>query len=309
MWQAGGERSRQLRVCSTRVQEEYAVADNTPAPKGSPRKVFGEALRFYRERSALSREELGAAPQVRLSAHTIRAFEDGRRVPKRETIEAIEEFEAIRADGALLMLWDQFEEGMSYQVFPDWLQDWAETVEPYAATLRWYETVFVPALLQTKDYMRAVFSTRFGITSEELEERVLSRLKRQQPLQREDPPALWVIMDHAALTRPVGGRHVMAEQINRLIEAAKQPSIRIEIIPAETGAHEGLAGAFGIADFPDDKPTVGYQEGAVRGLPLKDRNDVAALDLTWTTLRSETLPRGASLALLEEMAKTWTSPM
>lgn len=283
------------------------MADNTPAPKGSPRQVFGEALRFYRKRAGLNLEDL--APLVHLSVSTIRAYEDGRRVPQRHTIADIEALPTMNADGALLMLWDQFEAGMSYQVFPDWVQDWIEAIEPGATTLRWYETVYIPALLQTEGYMRAVFATRFGRSADEIEDKVQARLARQQRLlEREEPPALWFILDYAVLMRPVGGRQVMAEQIGRLIEAAQQPNIHIEIIPQEAGTHEGLAGAFVIADF-DDKPSIGFQEGAVRGLPLRERKDVAWLELTWTTLRSETLPRGTSLAQLEETAKKWTSPM
>jgi hypothetical protein len=101
-------------------------------------------------------------------------------------------------------------------------------------------------------------------------------------------------------------RHVMSEQVNRLAEAAKQPHIVIEVIPANTGAHEGVAGAFAIADF-EDAPSVGYQEGALRGQPIEERADVASPDLTWATLRGDAMPRAASLALLEEAAKSWTS--
>ena len=104
----------------------------------------------------------------------------------------------------------------------------------------------------------------------------------------------------------VGGRHVMLEQVSRLIDAARQPHVVIEIIPASVGAHEGVTGAFAIADF-DDAPSVGYQEGAVRGQPVEEHKDVASLDLTWDILRGEALPRAASLALLEEAAKSWTS--
>jgi hypothetical protein len=126
-------------------------------------------------------------------------------------------------------------------------------------------------------------------------------MKRQEILGRENPPGLWVILDEAVLRRPVGGRHVMLEQVNRLAEAARQPHIVMEVIPASVGAHEGLAGAFAIADF-DDAPSVGYQEGSPGGHPVEEPAAVAALDLTW-----DTLPRAASLALLEEAAKSWTS--
>jgi hypothetical protein len=98
----------------------------------------------------------------------------------------------------------------------------------------------------------------------------------------------------------------MLEQVNRLAEVARQPHIVIEVIPARTGAHEGVAGAFAVADF-EDAASVGYQEGAVRGQPVEEPKDVASLNLTWDILRGDALPRAASLALLEEVAKSWTS--
>lgn len=117
---------------------------------------------------------------------------------------------------------------------------------------------------------------------------------------------LWVIIDEAVLRRPVGGRHVMCEQVGRMAEAARRPCVVVEVIPASVGAHVGLLGAFIIADF-DDGPSVGYQEMPVGGQPLEDSEQVASLDLIWNTLRTETLPRAASLALLEEAAKSWSS--
>src|SRR5262249_42592829 len=146
----------------------------------------------------------------------------------------------------------------------------------------------------------------FKVTSDEVEDRVAARLRRQEVLTRDDPVAFWVMMDEWALRRPVGGRLVMLEQVNRLVEAAGQPHVVIQVIPASVGAHEGVTGAFAIADF-ENAPSVGYQEGAVRGQPVEEPKDVTLLSLTWDTLRGDALPRAASLALLEEAAKSWTS--
>jgi hypothetical protein len=213
---------------------------------------------------------------------------------------------ALNTNGALSQLWEQFEDGMNYQAYPDWFQDWPEK-EATARRLRWYEPNLVPGLLQTEDYARAVFRTRFGITDEIVQERVAARLRRQEILARDNPPALWVIVDEWVLRRPVGGSHVMLEQVNRLIEAARQPNLVIEVIRATVGAHTGLnGGGFAIADF-EDAASVGYQEGPLRGQPVRERKDVESLDLTWDTLRNETEPRAASRALLEEAAKSWTS--
>jgi Domain of unknown function (DUF5753) len=123
--------------------------------------------------------------------------------------------------------------------------------------------------------------------------------------ERDQPPLLWVILDEAVLHRPVGGRHVMCEQVNRLAAEAKQPNIRIEIIPASVGAHEGAyAGGFAIADF-DGAPSVGYQEAAGGGQTVEDTARVALLGTIWDNLTGETLSGAASLALLEEAAKKW----
>lgn len=273
------------------------------APKGSPRRTFGKMLRFYREKAALSRETL--ADLAHISASTIISYETAWRVPTRPTVLDIDAVGEMRTEGALTELWDELEEGMKYQAFPAEVQDWADTVEPVATTLRWFESLVVPGLLQTEDYMRAIFSTRFGLSQEEIEQKVVERLRRQEVLAQNTPPALWVIIEEGVLHRPVGRRHVMLEQVNKLIEAARQPSIRIEVIPAGTGAHEGLNGTFIVADF-EDAPSVGSAQTAVGTRVLRGREDVATLNLTWNTLRGEALPRSASQALLEEAAKTWS---
>lgn len=270
-------------------------------PGRTPRQVFGAMLRYYRERAGLTRQEL--ARHISKSVSLIQAIELGQRAATADVTADLER--VLAADGALLRLRDEMGDGLSYQVFPAWFQDWA-LKEAEALTLRWFEPLVVPGLLQTEDYARAIFRTRFRITAGQIDEQVAARMKRQEILAREDPPALWVILDEWVLRRPVGGRHVMQEQVSRLIAAVQQPHIMIEVIPAETGAHEGVAGAFAIADFAD-VPSVGYQEGAVGGQPVEEREDVASLELTWAMLRAETLPRAASLALLEEAAKSWTS--
>lgn len=273
----------------------------TQEPGRTPRQVFGGMVRFYRERAGLSRSEL--ARRISKSVSLIQAIELGQRAATDLVTEDLER--ELATNGALTHLREEIGNGLSYQAVPAWFQDWAYR-EAEATTLRWFEPLIVPGLLQTEDYARAIFRTRFRITSDEIDEQVAARMRRQDILTRENPPAFWVILDEWVLRRPVGGRHVMLEQVNRLIDAARQPHIVIEIIPASVGAHEGLAGAFAIADF-ENVPSMGYQEGTPQGHPVEERKDVAALDLAWDTLRGDTLPRAASLAVLEEAAKSWTS--
>ncbi|HEV2375977.1 MAG TPA: helix-turn-helix transcriptional regulator [Streptosporangiaceae bacterium] len=280
------------------------MSSQEPTPAGTPRAVFGAMLRYYRLKAGLTQDQLGTLAHV--SGKTIAAYENGWRVPTRQTTADVDGVAELNTNGALSQLWEQFEDGMTYQAYPDWFQDWPEK-EARARRLRWYEPNLVPGLLQTEDYARAVFRTRFGITAEAVEERVAGRLRRQEVLARDSPPSLWVIVDEWALRRPVGGPPVMLDQVNQLIEAARQPTIVIEVISAAVGAHTGLnGGGFAIADF-EEEPSVGYQEGQLRGQPVRERKDVESLDLTWDTLRCEAESRAASLALLEEAAKSWTS--
>jgi len=267
----------------------------------NPRQVFGAMVRFYRERAGLSRAEL--ASQICKSLSLVQAIELGQRAATPIVTGDLET--ALQTGGALTQLREEIGDVLGYQAFPAWFQDWA-LKEAEATTLRFFEPLVVPGLLQTESYARAIIETRFRITIDEIEEQVTARLKRQEILTRADPPMLWVILDEWVLRRPVGGRPVMSEQVGRLIEAARQPNIAIEVIPADVGVHDGLAGAFTIADF-DDAPSVGYQEGAAGGQLIEERKDVTLLDLIWDTLRGDAIPRTASLGLLEETAKSWKS--
>lgn len=268
----------------------------------TPRQVFGAMLRYYRERAGLSRTEL--ARQISKSVSLIQAIELGQRAPTADVTEDLER--VLPADGALTQLREEIGDGLGYQAYPSWFQEWLVS-EREAKKLRWFEPLLVPGLLQTEAYARAVFSARFGITDEEIDEQVAARLKRQEILSRDQPPALWVILDESVLRRPVGGRYVMREQVGHLLEAARRPHVSVQVIASSVGAHRGLwAGAFIIADF-EDAPAVGYQETASQGQVVDRHEDVRTLVDCWDTLVREALPWAASQALLEEAAKSWTS--
>jgi hypothetical protein len=99
----------------------------------------------------------------------------------------------------------------------------------------------------------------------------------------------------------------MGEQLRHLAKAAQRPSIVLQVIPAAKGAHQGLnGGAFVIADFPeDDGPPAGYTDTAVAGQIVESADDIRSLVALWDTLKSEALPRSASLKLVEEVADLW----
>jgi transcriptional regulator with XRE-family HTH domain len=176
-------------------------------------------LRYHRERAGLSRPEL--ARQVNKSVSLIQAIELGQRVATPDVTTDLEQ--ALATEGALSRLRDEIGDGLGYQPYPAWFQDWLIS-EREAKKLRWFEPMLVPGLLQTEAYARAIFLARFGMTADEVDENVAARLKRHEILARDQPTTLWVIVDEAVLRRPVGGPKVMREQVNHLIDVAQRPT-------------------------------------------------------------------------------------
>jgi len=160
-------------------------------------------------------------------------------------------------------------------VLPSWFQSYLG-LEAAAVLIRNYEVQFVPGLLQTEEYARAVVMLGHGHTStHEVDRRVHLRLERQRLLTRARPPQVWAVIDEAVLRRPIGGAKVMRAQIEALIEATELPNVRLQVIGFHVGGHAAAGGAFSILRFPDqDLPDVVYVEQLTSALYLDKREDV-----------------------------------
>jgi hypothetical protein len=124
--------------------------------------------------------------------------------------------------------------------------------EAAASISRNFQPLVVPGLLQTEEYARALFQQFPGdIPDKRVDAQVEVRMRRQELLDRDDPPLLFFILDEAATRRLVGGRDVMRRQLRRMTEMAARPHVTIEVVPFSVGVHPGLQGAFVIEEFPD----------------------------------------------------------
>ncbi|WP_168200584.1 helix-turn-helix transcriptional regulator [Allokutzneria sp. NRRL B-24872] len=159
----------------------------------------------------------------------------------------------------------------------------------------------IPGQLQTADYARAVIrGFRPKIEEQELERRVASRLKRRLPLDEHPPQELVVILDEAALRRPIGGSATMQEQVRHLIEMAERPNITIQVVPESVGAYPGLGGWFCILTFPDDDvPDMAYTDGIGGSVYLQAENDVETCNLTFNELNDFALSVPESIKLMQ----------
>ncbi|MEO3806539.1 helix-turn-helix transcriptional regulator [Nonomuraea sp. B1E8] len=242
--------------------------------------LLGSQLRKLREAKNVTREEAGHL--IRGSESKISRMELGRvGFKERDVADLLTLYGVVdtQARAAVLDLvatanepgwWHRFND-----VLPTWFQAYVG-LEEAAARIRTYEVQFVPGLLQTKEYTRAVVTAgAAGIGAEEIARRVDLRLERQRILDKPDGPIFWAVIDEAALRRPIGGAEVMRAQIEHLIELMRQQSITIQIMPFSFGGHSAEGGAFSILRFPDnDLPDVVYVEQLASALYLDKREDV-----------------------------------
>lgn len=237
-----------------------------------------------------------------MSGSQIRKIEAGDRTPDRTLVEAIEDVSELACGGAVVQLFDIVADRLSKNgAYPGWFADWLAK-ESQAAKLRWFEPLVVPGLLQTEAYARALLGDRTGFNGD-VDEAVSARLDRQAILERDDPVELFAVIDEAVLHRQVGGPQVMAAQLKHLTDPPGRTILRV--IPASTGVHDGLQGAFILADFADGTAAA-YLETGLRGLTVEGTEDVAALAGTWERLTAEALPRQASIQLIQEVQETWS---
>lgn len=178
-------------------------------------------------------------------------------------------------------------------------------LEAAARSIRAYEQQVVPGLLQIEEYARAmIWSARPDFTAEEVDSRVRIRLARQSLLRMEDPIEMWVVLDEAVLSRPVGGDEVMRLQLQRLVEVAKLPNVTLQVLPFMVGAHPGMDGTFTILEFPEaSDPGAAYAENATGGLFLEKEDELRKYTFIFDYLRAAALRPEESVALIADLAK------
>jgi transcriptional regulator with XRE-family HTH domain len=161
--------------------------------------------------------------------------------------------------------------------------------EAAATSVHIYEAMVVPGLLQTVGYAQAVIrAVRPGLRPEEIERRVEVRTARQRDLTEADPPTLWVIIDEAALRRPVGGPAVMRE---------------LQVLPLDAAEHAGMDGSFTIYEFSEpDGPAVVYLENATSDLYLETAEELRRYTLLFDHLRAAAMEPKDSSEFLSDLA-------
>jgi transcriptional regulator with XRE-family HTH domain len=230
------------------------------------RRLVGAQLRRLREAAGITREDAGFA--IRSSDSKISRLELGRtRFKSRDLADLLTLYgltENAERQVVLAMAAKANASGW-WQSYGDVVPGWFEYflgLEQAASVIRSYEVQFIPGLLQTADYAAAVIRLSHQDDSQDrLEQRVGLRMRRQQHLTRPDPPKLWVVIDEAALRRPIASKAMMRAQLAHLAEMAELPHVTIQVLPFSAGGHPAAGGSVSFLRFPEGElPDVVYLE-------------------------------------------------
>lgn len=171
-------------------------------------------------------------------------------------------------------------------------------LEAVAKQISTYQTMLVPGLLQTPEYMTTVIRTAWPDAPDtEIVKRVRLRVERQALLDAPGAPRLWVVLDEAVLCRPIGGTKVFKEQLRHLVDATVRPHVTVQVLPFERGAHPALGGSLTLLNFPED-PETAYTEQLGSSLYMVNPETVRHYRSTLDHLRAQALPPDDSVQMI-----------
>ncbi|EHR63785.1 helix-turn-helix domain-containing protein [Saccharomonospora cyanea] len=243
------------------------------------RMIVGAQLRRLRELAGITRGDAGY--HIRASESKISRIELGRVGFKERDVADLLTLYGVTDPGERDVLLDMAREANQpgwWQKFNDYTPKWFEPflgLEEAASRIQTYELQFVPGLLQTEDYARAVIT--HGVpdaAGEEAESRVAVRMRRQRLLVRPDAPRLWVVLDESVLRRPLGGRKVHRAQLERLLAVTTLPNVTVQVVPYDRSGY-AADGPFTLLRFAQPElPNIGYVDHIAGGVYLERADEI-----------------------------------
>lgn len=263
-------------------------------------------LEQLRENSNLKREQ--AAARLGISLSTIQRIERGATLPKATVLNSMLDLyttdTAIRS--TLTDLWQQARRRGWWIGYGDILDGTYVGLEDEAATIRSWQALAVPGLLQTEEYARETLEA-FRPGDPENQRRVEARMLRRIRFNRLDhPPHLHAILDEAVLRRTVGGVEIIRDQVAHLKAATRRSNITIQVVPFAAGAHPGMAGSFVLLGFdnPED-PEVAYVESRAGDLYPEDEPTLARFNIDFSRIADAALSPQESEEFLAELTDSY----
>ncbi|MEU3038368.1 helix-turn-helix domain-containing protein [Streptomyces griseoaurantiacus] len=261
-------------------------------------RAVGRQVKLLRERAGLTQKELG--DRLGYGEDLVSSLERGRRTPQPEFLDAADDL--LGAQGLLKATKDDVARAKARARVrhPAWFRDYAR-LEGEAVEVNDYSNHDIPGLFQTERRARALYGMRTPLLDEEtIEQRVTSRLARQDILTKWPPPMVTAVIEESVLRRPIGGTEVHKEQLAHLLSLGRLRSVELQVMPMGRDEHAGMGGPF-ILLTPKGRPRVGYVEVQHIARLATDAEEVRILAARYGTIRAQALTPRESLALIERM--------
>ncbi|MFF7166318.1 helix-turn-helix domain-containing protein [Streptomyces sp. NPDC008086] len=276
--------------------------------------LVGVQLAGIREDAGFSQDQ--AARAVGFSPAKLSRIEagKGRRPPTEADIRALlERYGADEYEATVLLQllrragepgwWQRYDK----RLMPEWF-DRLVGLQEAATAIRTYELQYVPGLLQTENYTRAVVERGLPTApGREVQRRVELRMRRRELLHRPEAPQLWAIVDESVLLRVLGSREVMRDQLEHLVEMAQRPHVTVQIVPLDVTNASAPAMPvtylrFGGVDLPD----IVYLEHIKSAAFLEDQDETEEYRLALDRLGDEALNPRESLERLRQTMERYS---
>ncbi|OSP27815.1 transcriptional regulator [Streptomyces sp. 13-12-16] len=256
-------------------------------------RTVGRVIKMCRERMGLTQAALGT--HIGYSEEQVSSVERGRRAPMEEFLDAADR--VLEADGLIGGLKKDVEKAR----FPKKVRDLAK-LEAEAVEICAYDNSVVNGLLQTEDYLRAVFgSRRPAFSQDEVDQLVTARLARQRIVEGSQPSTSFsFVHDEAALRRRVGGKMVLRRQLERLLDVGQRRNVEIQVLPLDREDNAGLGGPFHLLRLKEGS-TVAHNEVQRTSRLISERKEIQILELRYGVIRAQALPPRESLAFIEKI--------
>ncbi|MEU1512256.1 helix-turn-helix transcriptional regulator [Streptomyces sp. NPDC005811] len=189
---------------------------------------------------------------------------------------------------------------------PEWFNIYIG-LEQDASTFRQYQCELVPGLMQTQAYASELHKTGAHMSDEDIDRAVQVRMERQAMLKLPDAPEAWFIVNEGSLRNIIGNRELMREQIERVLEAARLPTVTLQVLPFDSGTYPAT-GSFTMLGFPaPEDPDIVYRDGITDAVYLEGEHHVREYTRAFDGLRAAALSPQRSTQLIETIAKEYAS--
>ena len=151
--------------------------------------------------------------------------------------------------------WTDFDDEILGPVLGELGLDTHLAYEAEATVERTYTLPFLPALLQTPDYARAIFRNMERRSEDEIDQLVGLRVRRQEALHHRVglPPLRLVAVTHeSTLLQAVGSPEILREQLGALLKWSEAENVTLHVLPFAAAPVLTMTCMYAYFEYQDD---------------------------------------------------------